>query len=63
MKDKPLPMGKVIKCHHGTFNLPSEIYELEIDDDYIRFMCSDGIYEANHENKWKIIKLRDNLDE
>lgn len=59
MTTEALPMGKVIKCHHGTFNLPSEIYDMEIGDNDVMFRCADGIYEANIDNKWKITKVSD----
>lgn len=50
-------MGKTITCHHGTFNLPSEIFELEIHDNHVIFHCENGDYEAKQEKKWEIIKI------
>lgn len=59
MSDDILTMGKTITCHHGTFHLPSEIYEVEIDDDSVRFYCEDGVYDAKQKDKWKISQLVD----
>lgn len=54
-------MGKVISCHHGRFILPSDVIEVEIDDNYIKFYCEDGIYEANLDEKWKLQKIKDSI--
>ena len=59
MTDDVFPMGKVIKCHNGTFTLPTQIYGVEIGDNEMKFRCSDGIYEANIDNNWKINKISD----
>jgi hypothetical protein len=59
MRTDILPMGKFIRCHHGAFTLPSEIYAVEICDNNIQFQCEDGVYEASQENKWQITKIED----
>lgn len=59
MTNDIMTMGKKITCHHGTFNLPTEIYEIEIDDDRVRFFCEDGVYEAKQDDKWKITQIVD----
>lgn len=51
--------GKIIECHHGIFNLPSEIYWFQINDNNVRFLCEDGIYEASLDKNWKITKISD----
>ncbi len=58
-EEKRLPMGKEFKCHHGFFNLPSEIYEICLGEDYITFYCDDGVYEAKKQNDFSIIKICD----
>lgn len=53
-------MGRNISCHHGKFTLPSDVIEVEIDDDYVNFYCEDGIYQATQEDKWKVVKTSGN---
>ena len=51
MCEERLPMGKEFNCHRGHFDLPSEILEVRIFDDYLEFECEDGVYKACfHEN-------------
>jgi hypothetical protein len=57
MRDGVLPMGKTIKSHHGTFNLLTEIYGVEMGDNHVIFDCEDGSYEAKLEDGWKIVKI------
>jgi len=57
MREKSLPMGKTFNCQLGYFELPSEIYEIQIHDDIIYFQCEDGFYEGTCEGDSKI-KIR-----
>ncbi len=47
MDDKRLPMGKVFNSHFGYIELPSEILEVGIFDQFIEFDCSDGVYRVH----------------
>ena len=47
MDDVKLPMGKKIKCHLGSFELPSEILEIGIFEEFIQCECIDGLYHIN----------------
>ena len=59
LTENRLPMGKEFNCHHGFFELPSEILEIQISDDEIIFICEDGDYRYwKKENIWKIQKIR-----
>lgn len=60
IEEKRYPMGKTINCHHGLFELPSEIYEIRIDEDDISFFCEDGDYQATRSGEWKINKVKIN---
>jgi len=40
-------MGTKINCHLGMFELPSQILEVGIFDDFIQCKCEDGMYRIN----------------
>lgn len=42
--EKKLPMGKTFNCHLGCVEMPSQILEIAIGDDYIICTCLDGTY-------------------
>ena len=44
-------MGREINCHHGHFDLPSDIFGVELGEDHITFDCEDGIYTATRETR------------
>ncbi len=45
-EDSRLPMGIKWNSHLGYVELPSQILEVEIGNDYLVFDCEDGIYQA-----------------
>ena len=47
MEDKKLPMGTKFKCHLGEFELPSQILEIGIFEEFIQCECEDGWYHIN----------------
>lgn len=56
MEQKRFAMGRTFNCHHGFFELPSEIYEVVISEDSLTFKCEDGIYEITPGIGMKISK-------
>lgn len=51
MEEKRFPMGKRFNSHFGYMELPSEILEVGIFDDFIEFDCVDGVYRAYKHEK------------
>lgn len=55
MSDKRLPMGKSFNCQFGSVELPTEIMEIGMYEDFVEFECVDGIYRAYKQDK--LLKL------
>lgn len=51
-------MGKTFNSHFGYFDLPSEILQVGIYEDFIEFDCVDGVYRCNIKDNSKSIRIK-----
>ena len=54
-------MGNRFSSHFGYVDLPSEILEVGIFDEFIEFDCMDGIYRVYRCDKLKVCKVYEKM--
>lgn len=54
MDEVKLPMGTKFKCHLGEYELPSQILEIGIFEEFIQCECVDGWYQVNKNSNGSI---------
>ncbi len=54
MNDEPLPMGKKLNCHFGSFELPYEILEVGVFDDHLIVTCKEATYKVRRDEAGKV---------
>ncbi len=52
------PMGKSFNSHFGFIELPSEILQVGIYEEFIEFDCVDGVYRCNKEGSSEVLKIK-----
>ena len=54
MNEEPLPMGKVINCHLGTFEFPYDVLELAMFDDHLIVKCKEADFKVYKDDQGRI---------